>query len=89
MEVRVAEVRPVSSQPDDPLFAAILSEMGGTRGWSVVMRKPEADSLHGSVWPALTRIRRHPLIPHAGPTQLARVDTTRFGGPHTSPGRVP
>jgi len=40
VEVRVAEVRPVPSQPDNPLFAAILTEMGGTRGWSVVMRKP-------------------------------------------------
>ncbi len=45
VEVRVAEVRPVSSQPDNPLFAAILTEVGSTRGWSVVMRKPEADNL--------------------------------------------
>jgi len=45
VEVRVAEMRPVPSQPDNPLFAAILSEVGGTRGSSVVMRKPEADGL--------------------------------------------
>jgi bifunctional DNase/RNase len=45
VEVRVAEVRPAASQPDNPLFAAILAEVGGSRAWSVVMRKPEADNL--------------------------------------------
>ncbi len=45
VEVRVAEVRPVPSQPENPLFAAILAEVGGGRGWLVVMRKPEADNL--------------------------------------------
>ena len=45
VEVRVAEVRPVRSQPDHTLFAAVLSEVVGTRAWAVVMRKPEADNL--------------------------------------------
>lgn len=45
VEVRVAEVRPVPSQPDNLLFAVILAEVGGSRAWSVVMRKPEADHL--------------------------------------------
>lgn len=45
VEVHVVEVRPVPSKPDNPLFAAILGEVGGGREWAVVMRKPEADNL--------------------------------------------
>jgi bifunctional DNase/RNase len=45
VEVRVAAVKPAPSQPDNPLFAAILEEVGGPRRMRVVMRKPEADGI--------------------------------------------
>lgn len=46
IEVRVAAIEPARTrQAGDPLFAVVLEEIGGTRRMSVVMRKPETDSI--------------------------------------------
>ena len=45
VELRVADVQPAPSQPDNPLYAAILEEVGGPRRIRIVMRKPEADAI--------------------------------------------
>ena len=46
VEVRLVAIQPArGQQTGDPLFAAILQEVGGTRRVQVVMRKPEADAI--------------------------------------------
>jgi bifunctional DNase/RNase len=45
IELRVADVQPVPSQPGNPLYAAILEELGGTRRVRIVMQKPGADAI--------------------------------------------
>ena len=44
-ELRVVDVQPVPSPAENPLGAAVLEEVGGTRRIRVVMHKPEADQI--------------------------------------------
>jgi hypothetical protein len=45
--LRVADVRPVSSQPDNPLYAALLQEVGGPRRRAVVDGRPVDEAAFG------------------------------------------